>query len=447
MELRLDIGGCLATRIGAGGLEPNELEQAFDDHAQLGEQLAREHAEVGAHAHFDIGRLERDARAMVAFSERARSRFGALIQLGIGGSVLGNVAVHTALPGDRNVAILDNLDPESLQLLRAPLGKALIHIVSKSGNTTETLAKAMIVVDQLQSEVGERWRENLVITTDTDGGALRQFAVDEGLRAFTLPTNLGGRFSYLSPVGLLSLAFAGRHVDALAGGARAALEAGLKPRSAALAYALLLQRFYERGRTTPVLWPYADSLMGLSLWWRQLVAESLGKRHDLDGREVRVGPTPLTALGVGDQHSVLQLFTDGPNDKWFAMVDVEAFRKDLTIPSVLEDRDGFDFLVGKSLSQSVLACSQATRFALQQAGRPVARWLMPQVDERALGQLLMTFLLATSYAGKLFHVNPYDQPGVETCKRAVFAQLGREGYGSAAEVAAGLEADPQWVLG
>ncbi|GIW71377.1 MAG: hypothetical protein KatS3mg102_0919 [Planctomycetota bacterium] len=250
----------------------------------------------------------------------------------------------------------------------------------------------------------------------------------------------------MSPVGLLSLAFAGRDPVVLARGARAALQACLGERSPALAYAAVLHRFYQAGRRIAVFWPYAETLWGVALWWRQLLAESLGKRRDLDGHEIRVGPCPLPALGVSDQHSVHQLFMEGPDDKWFSFVELARFRKDVAIPELYPDRPALAYLGGKSFATLMHAERRGTQHALQQAGRPCALITVPELDEHTLGELLMMLEMAISFAGKLFHLDPYDQPGVEAGKRASWALLGREGAGEAAGIEQALAPDPAWCF-
>jgi glucose-6-phosphate isomerase len=367
--------------------------------------------------------------------ERA-GRFDRMIQLGIGGSALGNIAFHRACGGRERVEVADNVDPERLPEID---DRTLLHVVTKSGETAETLAQFAIYVERLRKLAGERWREHVLVTTDPEKGTLREIARAEGLASFEVPPGVGGRFSFLTPVGMVSVAFAGRSPGRLVEGARRAVEAGLRPGSAALAYAVLIYRFYQAGKPMAVFWPYADSLYGAAEWWRQLLAESLGKR----GR----GPCPFPALGATDQHSVQQLFVEGPDDKWYTFLEVGRFRKAAPIPRLYADRPAFAYLAGRDLGDLLQAEKRGTEHAVRQAGRPVVTFRIPEVVEETFAELLYTLALSVTYAGALFGIDPYDQPGVEAGKRATFALMGRAGYEALREpIERGLAGDAALVV-
>lgn len=430
MDIALDLNGALGPLGGA-----DALFRDLDARADLPAKIAAERA-AGRHAYLDLDRAARDAAAVETFFRERAGRFRRLIQLGIGGSALGNIAFHRALGGRERVEIVDNVDPERLP---EPDEATLVHVVTKSGETAETLAQFAIYVEKLRRLAGEGWRERVVVTTDPAKGTLRAIAREEGLASFEVPPAVGGRFSFLSPVGMVSAAFAGRSPSRLVEGARRAVEAGLRPRSAALAYAALIYAFYGAGRTIAVFWPYSDALYGVAEWWRQLLAESLGKRG--------IGPCPLPALGVTDQHSILQLFADGPDDKWYTFVEVARFRAAAPVPAVHADRPALAYLAGRDLADLFRAEKRGTEHALRQAGRPVATIRVPEVSEETFAELLYTLALATTYAGALFGVDPYDQPGVEAGKRATFALMGRAGYeGDREAIERSLAADPRYVL-
>ncbi|RME76143.1 MAG: glucose-6-phosphate isomerase [Planctomycetota bacterium] len=411
-------------------------------------EVREEHTRQGLHAHLDLARIEREARSCFHRAHALRERFFTFVQCGIGGSALGNVAVHTALPGNRSVLVLDNLDPDSFPTFAQGLDRTFFHVVSKSGETLETLAQFLIVTEVLEGALGPRWREHIVVTTSRRDSALAQVCEQQGIEMLSLEPRLGGRFSYMSPVGLLSLAFAGRDPMALVRGARAAAERCLSERSPALAYALLLQRMLEAGRRIAVFWPYSERLWGLALWWRQLLAESLGKRCDLEGNEVRLGPCPYPALGASDQHSVHQLFMEGPDDKWFTFVELAHYQRRVRVPERYGEHPSFARIGGRELGEIMRAELRGTRHALEQAGRPCAALRLGRLDEETVGALLMTLECVITFAGKLLHVDPYDQPGVEAGKRATRALLEREGEAvtEAQRILSALAPDPGWVF-
>ncbi len=447
MQTLIDLTGCLVARAGAGGIDATAFAAALAEHESLLEEVLEEHEREGRHAHMDMARIRKEARSALTRAFDLRERFYTFVQCGIGGSALGNVAVHTALPGNRSVLVIDNLDPESFPTFAQGLDKTVFHVVSKSGRTTETLAQFLVVTDVLRKALGASWRRHVIVTTGPGDGALRAVCEQEGIETLELEPKLGGRFSYMSPVGFLSLAFAGRDPMALVRGAEAARRRCLAPRSPALAYALLMHRMYEMGRTIAVFWPYAERLWGLALWWRQLLAESLGKRIEDDeaqGRARRVGPCPYPALGVSDQHSVHQLFMDGPDDKWFTFLELEAFAREVEVPRGYAEQAPFAALGGRKLGDIMRAELRGTRHALQRAGRACAMVRLPRLDEEIVGELMMWLELSITFAGKLFGVDPYDQPGVEAGKRATRALL--TGGEQAQAIERALASDPDWVL-
>lgn len=443
MRIRLDVNGALETRAGRDGIPAAALARDLEAAAGLPARIREERA-AGLHAYLDTDAAGRAAGAIEAFMARARGRFRRLVQLGIGGSALGNIAFHRALGGRDVVEVVDNVDPERMPPV-AP--DTLYHVVTKSGETAETLAQFAIVLERLKALCGERWREAIVVTTDPEKGALRAIVREENLASFVVPPGVGGRFSFLTPVGMVSAAFAGKSLAGLLRGAASAVEAGLSPRSAALVYACLIHRFYAAGKPIAVFWPYVDALYGVAEWWRQLLAESLGKRRDRAGREVAVGPCPIPALGATDQHSVLQLFAEGPRDKWITFVEVERFRAAARIPPVYADRPSFSYLAGRDLGELLRAEKRGTEYGLLRAGRPTVTFLVPEVSEETFAELLYTLALSVTYAGALFGIDPYDQPGVEAGKRATFALMGRSGYAAEkAEIERALAPDAAFVF-
>lgn len=402
--------------------------------------------------------------ATLATAAHAHGRFDDVLLLGIGGSALGPIALRTALRppawnalsaharnGAPRLHVLDNVDPTTIAatLARLDLSRTLVLVVSKSGGTVETMAQYLIVRDALARAVGEdAARAHLIFITDPAVGALRAIARAEGITTLDVPANVGGRFSVLSPVGMLPAALIGIDITAVLAGAadvmaraeRAELAGNLPGTFAVLQH--LADRHY--GRSVQVLMPYADPLRDLALWFVQLWAESLGKLR-ADGTPV--GPTPLPAVGATDQHSQVQLFMEGPLDKTVTFVTVKGREHEGPIPSRHADIPELGYLAGHTLGELIDIEQRATAGALAARGRFNATLALDTLDAFHVGALLQTFALATAYAGELYEVNAFNQPGVELGKHFAYAMLGRAGSEPArAEWDALPKPDPRFVL-
>ncbi len=380
----------------------------------------------------------------LAVAEQAHGRFTDVLLLGIGGSALGPIALRTALRplawntldreargGFPRLHVLDNVDPSTIgtMLTRLDLANTLVLVVSKSGGTVETMAQYLIVREALARALGEeRAREHLVFVTDPEVGALRRIARAEGITTLDIPPNVGGRFSVLSPVGLLPAALIGIDVRALLAGAADLTARAASPDPAANpagAFAVLQwMADTQHGRHVQVLMPYTDPLRDIALWFVQLWAESLGKIRP-DG--THAGPTPLPALGATDQHSQVQLFMEGPLDKTVTFIAVTGRTADGPIPARHSDIPELAYLGGHTLGELLDIERRATAGALAARGRFNATIFLDAVDAWHLGALMQTFALATAYAGALYGVNAFDQPGVELGKNFAYAMLGKPG--------------------
>ena len=381
------------------------------------------------------------------YANVASSKFDNFVVLGIGGSALGPLAVHQALnpyyfnelPSEKRghrprFYVMDNIDPvrfsELLQMLDPR--KTLFNVISKSGNTSETMAQFLIVRDTLRRVCGDSYAEHIVVTTDKDKGNLLPIALIEGYQRFVIPAGIGGRFSELTPVGLLSAAICGIDVHQLLEGA---LEMdqwiretqGVFSNPAQLRAALALLS-WQRGKNISVFMPYADGLKTMADWYAQLWAESLGKRYDRQGRVIHVGQTPVKALGVTDQHSQVQLYAEGPDDKVITFVVVEKFTETKEIPIDMNLPEDIQFLGGKTLNELLWAEQKATEYALTLAERQHQKILLPRLEAYSVGQLLLLLEWETAYMGELLNINAFDQPGVEEGKNGTYALMGRKGY-------------------
>ncbi len=444
--IRLDFGNMMAPGL-AEGVSPEVLGGELSERFGAAHRAVEETRAAGELGFLDLPYASETVGEVKRLAEGFGQWFEDIVVLGIGGSGLGAKALKNALLGpywnDRSaderdhfprLHVVDNPDPFTMQglLERLDPARTLYNVVSKSGATAETMAQYLVVRRVVEEAVGEASaRGHFLFTTDPAKGVLRRIGEGEGIPMLPVPENVGGRFSVLSPVGLLPAAVCGIDVDALLAGA-AAMEA--RCRSEVLAHnpagvlaALLHHADVSWGRPIHVLMPYSDRLRSLALWFQQLWAESLGKARTVDGDMRATGPTPVAALGATDQHSFLQLLMEGPQDKVVLFVEVEDHGPDATIPNRHPEMPELSYLGGHSLGALINTERRATAEALRREGRPNATLYMPRVAARELGELLMLFQVATVYAGALYRVNPLDQPGVELSKRLTYGLMGREG--------------------
>jgi glucose-6-phosphate isomerase len=379
--------------------------------------------------------------------EDLRDRCEALVVLGIGGSALGNVALQNALnpwtwnllsdrtrPGPQ-LFVLDNVDPDQIRsvidLITPRIKRTIVNVISKSGETAETAAQFILFRDLLASKLGKKYKDNIIATTDPAGGTLRAICQKEGYRTLDVPEGVGGRFSVLSAVGLFSAAMCGIDIDALMRGAadmdKRVKEPDLFKNPAAM-IAAIHHLLNSRGKHISVMMPYATGLYSLGDWFRQMWAESLGKRKDLSGKDVFAGQTPVKALGTTDQHSQVQLYREGPNDKVITFLEVERFDQKLTIPSSMKDVEATAYLAGSSFQTLINSEKLGTEYALLESQRPTMTVLFPTIRPETVGQFIYLYEVATSYMGGLLDINTYDQPAVQLGKDATYALMGKAGY-------------------
>ena len=441
--IRFDYTNVMSSAVGVHGLGESEL-------ASLADASARALAAVHARRTKDLRWLDlphRDAvrREILAYAASVRGRFENVCVLGIGGSALGNTALHTALDGPYHdlqppagrprLFVLDNIDPEWIAAFLESVDptKTVFNVISKSGTTAETMSQFLILRERLVMRLGEKAaREHIVITTDESKGVLREIVKRDGYRAFAVPDGVGGRFSVLSEVGLLSSALLGMDVEALHAGAAAADARCRTPKlleNPALLYAALQYGLHAwRGLSMSVTFSYSHRLRHVGDWYAQLLAESLGKRVSRSGKVVHRGPTPVRAVGVTDQHSQVQLYAEGPFDKWFTLLAVEEPSAEVSIPKAYPDLEAVAYLGGRTLGELFAAEREGTRIALTEAGRPNAQFVLQRIDAHAVGELLYTLELAVAIMGEHYDVDAFDQPGVEAGKIAAYALMGRAGY-------------------
>lgn len=455
--LTLELANCLADRVGAvHGLDPKALAKDGPAAARARDLTARLESTRGTGWEGwrllaepgPSGTRDKHAAAVKRIAAQHAGKWENLVVLGIGGSALGNIAIQSALnPPTHNLLpaskrrgprlfVIDNVDPANFRAIMDVCDPkaTLFNVISKSGETAETAAQFMIVRDILAAAVGAKAKDHVVAITDERKGTMRAICDAAGYTTLPVPDGVGGRFSALSPVGLFSALMCGIDIDALLDGAHDMETRCRKPGLHDNPAALLATVLHAHGTAAPapkpnhVLMPYANNLYLLADWYRQLWAESLGKRHNTAGKEVFAGFTPIKALGATDQHSQVQLYREGPNDKVFGFVEVESFAPhDVTIPAGL-GVDALQYLEGQSMTKLLNAEKRATEYALVESQRPNYTIRFPKVDERHVGEFLMLWQVATAYAGLMLGIDAYDQPAVETGKKATFGLMGRKGY-------------------
>ncbi len=390
------------------------------------------------------------AERIVELATKLRKTCKYFVVLGIGGSALGPIAVFTAMKhlyynelsdSKRNgpkFYVIDNVDPERMQALFdvIELEHTVFNVITKSGATSETMSQYLIVMYMLTKRYGKDANKHIVATTSQHKGNLIKLAQKEGFETFYIPEGVGGRFSELSPVGLFPAAMLDIDIKELLRGARemdAICRTADMSRNPALITAALHYISIGQGKNITVMMPYADSLKYIADWYCQLSAESLGKAVDLQGKTVNVGQTPVKSLGVTDQHSQVQLYTEGPFDKIITFIEVKNYRNEVVIPEGCQQFPDVNFLCGHSLNELISTELYATRYALTKQQRSNYTIVLDKVDEYHLGALLYLFQMQTAYIGAMLNINTYNQPGVEEGKNATYALFGRKGYEAKAQ--------------
>jgi len=352
-------------------------------------------------------------------------KFEYIVLLGIGGSALGMIALQAAFgkffaPSKPELFILDNIDPTLLSECREriTLKKTLFLVMSKSGGTPETLAQYFYFREELIAAKLNP-KAHFIFVTDPTNGFLREEAQKNGIQSFSVPPNVGGRFSVLTPIGLLPAALLGIDITKLLSGARrmcekflnTGFEANLPFQFAAIQYLLS-----KKGKTIHVLMPYAQKLFRLADWYRQLLAESIGKEDTRKGERINCGVTPVNALGATDQHSQAQLYMAGPYDKLITFLEVENLGTDIKIPLSENPDKRLSFLKDVSFAELLVTEQQATATALTENNRPHITVKISEISEGSLGELFLFFEAATAFLGEFFEIDAFDQPGVELAK-------------------------------
>jgi len=446
-KIRLYYKNVMAKIIGdEHGVTDAQLKELAEKTSPLISQLNKERKD-GKTPYRDLPFNTQTPKQVKQLAAQLRPNCENLVVLGIGGSALGNIALQTALnpymhnldknqrPGPR-LFVFDNVDPPQfasfLDWIGDKLDKTIFNVISKSGRTAETASQFLIIRELIKNKLGSDALKNRVVaTTDPNEGTLREIANQENLPSLEVPDGVGGRFSVLSAVGLFSAAMCGIDIDSLLAGAgdmdsRVSCEDFYK--NPAAINAAINYHYYNHGKKISVMMPYNYALKDLADWYRQLWAESLGKAKDLAGNDIHIGPTPIKALGTTDQHSQVQLYREGPNDKLFTFLQVNNFDTDIKIGPNPDSAPELKFLTGANLSTLLNSEKKATEYALLQDKRPCLTVIFDKVTPYTIGQFICLYEVTTSFAGALFGINTYDQPAVELGKEATFALMGKSGY-------------------
>lgn len=351
------------------------------------------------------------------------------VVLGIGGSALGVSLLKNALVDSINVktktkvTVCDNIDADKFltMLDNLDLKKTMFNVITKSGSTSETLSQMLLVIDRYKKKRID-YKSHMIVTT-TEGNALWNWATTEGLPLLSIPKGAGGRYSVLSSVGLLPARVMGIDIRELLNGAKKAREMSFKNDDSNIAYtcAYINNAYLKKGMSNLVAMPYSDRLALLPDFFAQLWAESLGKKFNRQKEVVNAGQTLIKSIGVTDQHSQLQLYSEGPKDKLIMFFRVENGMKDEKIETSLPFTS---HLTGKTLRTLLDYEYNATAYSLSSLDRPNYTIALDKINEFTLGELIFTLEMMTAFMGEMLDVDAYDQPGVELSKLYTKAMLG-----------------------
>ncbi len=414
-KVRLEQGNLFSERIGSHGIKNLEF-FAWDKKIKEIIKKIKQESKKEEIGWPNLPFEEEEIREISKFTKTERKKWKNILLLGIGGSALGTAAIQEALQKSetKNLIILDNVDPDFFTQKLADLNweKTLVIVISKSGTTPETMAQFYLIEEILKHEIKKGYQNQIIAITDDKEGELKKIAENKNYKQFVIPKNVGGRFSVLSSVGLVPAALLGADISSLCEGARTMQEDCFKedlrenPAALLAVSAYLMDR--KKGKRKQVFLPYSNQLTGFTEWYAQLLSESIGKNEE-------TGLTPIKALGTTDQHSQLQLWSEGPNDKVFTFLEIENFQNNIPLPYF--ENKALDYLSGKSLNELIRAAKQGTELALAKKSRPNQTISIPKLNESSLGQLFYLFEMQIAILGKLYEINPYNQPGVELGKK------------------------------
>ncbi len=417
--IQIDYQNALSDKVGLlNGVSKRFFEKSLKKYNPLVKQVFRSKNKYG----FAFLNLPDDAglvRKIKKFVKTQKNKWENIVVLGIGGSALGGIALRNAILGPLHhieekphLFFVDNIDPNFItQLLGSiDLKKSLFIVISKSGSTVEPMALFNLIKLKLV-KVQEDWQKHMVFITDAKKGELRPIGKKEKITMFEVPSKVGGRFSVLSSVGLVPAALANMDINGVLRGAKKMREfiKKSKPENNPALILAFLQYFLDKRRkkSMTVMMPYSNLLFRFGDWYRQLLAESIGKNK-------RTGPTPINAMGTTDQHSQLQLYNEGPNNKFLIFLNVLNHQEDLELGSNLPKK--LAHINDKKMSEIINAALIGTSESLAKNKRPNITINIPRINEETIGALFMLFEFQVALLGLLYKVDAFNQPGVEAGK-------------------------------
>lgn len=447
MKLQFDYTYMMADVIGPEhGIQEQELLAMGDVSLQIHQDLVRRR-EAGALPFYELPFDQKMQDSVRTLADQLAGRFENVVVLGIGGSALGTLALFRALcplhhnlldrtqRGNRpRLFVQDNVDPDGFSQIFDLLDpeETVFLVISKSGTTVETSSQFLLAQEWIVRQRPNRWQDHFVLITDPEKGELRKLVASEGFRSAEIPAGVGGRFSVFTPVSLLPLALVGVDIGRLLSGAAEMAGRVMQPdfmKNPAYLNAVLQYLADRKGKTISVMMPYSDRLRDVADWYRQLWAESLGKKFNLEGQIVHAGPTPVKALGTTDQHSQVQLYMEGPFNKVITFLALRDYGSSLVLPQ-MDCAPDLGYLAGKTMADLIHNEQQATALALAKNQRPNCTVTLDGVTPDSVGALLYWLEVQTVFSGGLYRIDPLDQPGVEEGKEFTYGLMGRPGYES-----------------
>ncbi len=437
--MSVDIGHLLGSDGSEGFISTNEFNGYAQKYAGVFEQLKISLKE--RKSPLTLSLAEEDAiPGIKELAQKIKSKYENVLVLGIGGSALGARAVLQFLKGpfynmekhdEPRLFILDNLDPLLVDKLERliDLKKTALIYTSKSGSTPETAAQFIYFYKKYKEAGGEI--KDIVIICDKADNGINHIALDLGCHLLHIPKDLPGRYSVLSSVGFLPSEIAGVDSSRLLAGARAVHRSIIDnpPENNSLfALGTCLYELALKGKAIHVLFNYSSFLFEFGLWFVQLWAESLGKRLSNNGEVVNAGTTPLTSLGATDQHSILQLFKEGPADKVIGFVKVESFPGNIHLSGEFPKEKEYSYFAGHTMAEQLGIEQLSTEMSLVGAGTPCYRIVVKDISPESLGALFYFYEALVVFSAGLWDINPYNQPGVEEGKNITYSLMGREDY-------------------